>query len=177
MSESNIEKYIHSVVEAVDILHQKKLMGQVLTIIYSSIDACGLLDAPINQEKATGTTFKNWVNKHMLSDHTIECSADDLWGARCAVLHTHTTTSDLSKASKVKELQYISGPPEHPLVIAFLEASKDIGEHESIGINIDLLIIAFLKAISKFNKEFLARIIDCEVSKNRASKVLLHFAM
>ncbi|PKF56409.1 hypothetical protein CW748_10680 [Alteromonadales bacterium alter-6D02] len=177
MSESNIEKYIHSVIEAVDILHQKQLMGQVLTIIYSSIDACGLLDAPINQEKATGKTFKDWVNKYMLSDSSIECSADDLWGARCAVLHTHTTTSDLSKASKVKELQYISGPPENPVVIAFLKASKDIGENESIGINIDLLLMDFLKAISKFNDEFSARIIDCEVSNSRASKVLLHFAM
>ena len=177
MKDSNIEKYINSVIEAVDILHEKALFGQVLTIIYSSIDACGLLDASAEQNKATGKTFKDWVNKYLLPVSSLECSADDLWGARCAVLHTHTAVSDLSKASKVKEIQYISGPPEHPLVIAFLKASKDIGEKESIGVNIDILLMDFLKAIEKFNTEFIDRIKTCDVLKNRASRVLLNHAM
>lgn len=177
MEKSNLDKYFYSVIEAVGILHQKKLMGQALTIIYSSIDACGLLNAPDTQEKATGQTFKAWVNKYMLADLPLEYNADDLWGARCAVLHTHTLASDLSNASKVRELQYISSPPEHPIVEAFISASKDIGNGKSIGVNIDLLVIDFLQAISKFSKEFSQRAEQSEICRNRASKILLHFSM
>ncbi|HDY7429420.1 TPA: hypothetical protein RQJ38_004552 [Vibrio vulnificus] len=177
MVHSNLDKYFLSVIESVDLLHQNKFMGQALTIIYSTIDACGLLDAPDFQDKATGNTFKSWVNKYMLEDDALECNADDLWGARCAVLHTHTSTSDLSKANKVREIQYISGPPQHPVVEAFMVASKDIGQGKAIGVNIDLLVIDFLNAIAKFSTEFSVRAKKSEVCSERASKILLHFAI
>lgn len=134
MEQSNIDNYFISVIEAVDLLHQNKLMGQALTVIYSSIDACGLLDAQDSQENATGSTFKSWVNKYMLEENSLECNADDLWGGRCAVLHTHTSTSDLSKANRVREIQYISGPPQHPVVEAFMVASKEVGDRKAIGV-------------------------------------------
>ncbi|ELB2862472.1 hypothetical protein QNE90_002081 [Vibrio alginolyticus] len=177
MEQSDIEKYFMAAIEAVDLLHENKLMGQALTIIYSTIDACGLLDAPDSQHKATGSTFKSWVNKYMLEDESLECDADDLWGARCAVLHTHTSTSDLSKANKAREIQYVSGPPQHPLVVAFMVASKKIGEGKIIGINIDLLVIDFFKAISKFSAEFSEQAKQSEVVRERASQILLHFAL
>lgn len=177
MENYNIEKYFNSVVEAVDLLHQKMLLSQALTIIYSSIDACGLLNAPDLQEKSTGTTFKAWVEKYMLISNTLECSADDLWGARCAVLHTHSSISDLSKASKVREIQYISGPPEDLKVKAFIAAAKDIGDRNSIMVNIDLLIIDFVDAIGRFSKEMTQRIEQSEVCRQRASYVLQNFAL
>ncbi|HCH2845197.1 hypothetical protein NOK91_24570 [Vibrio parahaemolyticus] len=177
MEQTNIDKYFITVIEAVDLLHKNKFMGQALTIIYSTIDACGLLDAPDSQEKATGSSFKSWVNKYMLEDESLECNADDLWGARCAVLHTHTSTSDLSKANRVREIQYISGPPQHPVVEAFMIASKEIVEGKVVGINVDILVIDFLKAIAKFSNEFSERAKQSEVCQERASKILLHFAL
>ncbi|HHF3195268.1 TPA: hypothetical protein ACPJ2I_004742 [Vibrio alginolyticus] len=177
MEQSNIDKYFITVIESVDLLHQNKFMGQALTVIYSTIDACGLLDAPDSQEKATSSTFKSWVNKYMFENDSLECNADDLWGARCAVLHTHTSTSDLSKANRVREIQYISGPPQHPVVEAFMVASKEVGEGKAIGVNIDLLVIDFLKAIAKFSAEFSVRAKQSEVCRERASQILLHFAM
>lgn len=177
MEKSNIDEYFITAIEAVDLLHQNKFMGQVLTIIYSTIDACGLLDAPDSQDKATGCTFKSWVSKYMLDDESLECNADDLWGARCAILHTHTSTSDLSKANRVREIQYISGPPQHPVVEAFIVASKEINDDKTIGINIDLLVIDFLRAIAKFSADFAERAKQSEVCRERASKILLHFAI
>ncbi|WP_351189338.1 hypothetical protein [Shewanella sp. TB4-MNA-CIBAN-0142] len=177
MEQSNLDKYFQSVINAIDLLHQNKLMGQALTVMYSTIDACGLLNAPASQEKATGKTFKSWVNQYMLTSDVLECNAEDLWGARCAVLHTHTSASDLSKAATVREIQYVSGPPGHPLVEAFISASKDIGNGNSIGVNIDLLVIDFLKAIGKFSKEFSELAAHSEACRNRASKILQHFAM
>lgn len=177
MEQSNLDKYFQSVIEATDLLYQNKLMGQVLTVMHSTIDACGLLNAPATQEKASGKTFKYWVNQYMLASDLLECDAEDLWGARCAVLHTHTSASDLSKAAKVREIQYVSGPPGHPVVEAFISASKDIGNGNSIGVNIDLLVIDFLEAIGKFSKDFSELSAHSEAHRNRASKILLHFAM
>lgn len=177
MKKPNVDKYFNSVVEAVDLLFQKKLIGQALTIIYSSIDAFGLLNAPENQETATGQTFKAWVNKYMLVYDSLEYSADDLWGARCAILHTHTSESYLSKASKVREIQYISGPSEHPVVKRAISISKDLANGNYILINVDLLVINFLNAIGKFSKEFAEHAKQSEVCRKRASKILSHFTM
>lgn len=86
MEKSNIDNHFITAIEAVDLLHQNKFMGQVLTIIYSTIDTCGLLDAPDSQDKATGSTFKSRVSKYMLDDESLECNADDLWGGKMRYL-------------------------------------------------------------------------------------------
>ena len=177
MSNSNIEKYFFTVIESVDLLHKNTFMGQMLTIIYSSIDTFGLLDAPENVKKSSGKTFQDWVDKYLLKDSSLACSAKDLWGARCGVLHTHTTESDLSKkeVNPVKEIQYISGPSDHPMVKAFIEAAPDIGN--SIGINIDILVIDFLKAINRFNTDFVKKLSSSDACQTRTNKILTHFSL
>jgi hypothetical protein len=69
--DSRIEKYLSNSLHGLNLLYGAKLYGQMLVLLYSCIDAMGLLDAPPSQIKATGDSFKNWVKKYMLGDPRI----------------------------------------------------------------------------------------------------------
>ncbi len=110
--DSRIEKYLSNSLHGLNLLYGAKLYGQMLVLLYSCIDAMGLLDAPPSQIRATGDSFKNWVKKYMLGDPRINFNELDFWAARCAVLHTFTSQSDLSNNNNAKELQYYAGAKE-----------------------------------------------------------------
>ena len=104
-----LEGYFLATTKAIGTLFKEDLLPHSLVIIYSTIDTCGLLDAPAAQTEASGDSFQNWVKKYVLKDPTIEFNEVDLWGARCAVLHTFTAQSRLSNAGKARQLVYYTG--------------------------------------------------------------------
>lgn len=57
-AEDLIEKFCLNTVSATSLLYKSGLYGQMLVIIYSSIDLMGLLDAPPTQASASGDSFK-----------------------------------------------------------------------------------------------------------------------
>ncbi len=97
-----------SATKAIGTLFREDLLPHSLVIIYSTIDACGLLDAPAQQTVATGESFKAWVRKYVLSYPGLEFNELDLWSARCAVLHSFTSGSSLSNEGKARELRSVA---------------------------------------------------------------------
>ena len=129
--EQMIEGYFLSTTKAIGILFRERLLPHSLIVIYSTIDTCGLLDAPSTQTVATGASFKEWVKKYVLVYPGLEFNEIDLWAARCAVLHTFTTESDLSNAGKARELQYYTGDKSAPHIQRFISFTKSYqgGKH------------------------------------------------
>lgn len=107
-NEENLEQYLLQTLDAIDILYKQQLYGQMLVVMYSAIDSFGLIDSDLSNKKATSHTFQEWVKKYITRDPKLNIEPIDLWGARCGVLHTHTSKSDLSRRSKAKEIQYFS---------------------------------------------------------------------
>ena len=104
-----ITTYLSSVIDATSVLYEKKLYGHLLTVVFATIDTLGLLDAPPTQTSATGDGFKRWVNAYLLGKPLGSVTAVDLWGARCAVLHSHSSKSDSSRSGKARQIQYFGG--------------------------------------------------------------------
>ena len=126
-----IEGYFLATTKAIATLFRENLLPHSLVIIYSTIDTCGLLDAPPQQTAATGASFKAWVKNYVLSYPGLEFNEVDLWGARCAVLHTFTSESNLSFEGKARELQYYTGEKSAPHIQQFISFTKshDGGKH------------------------------------------------
>jgi len=77
-----------------------------LILMYSSIDILGWMafgDLPVKKR------FTKWIDQFMDSNNYGKISSLDIYGARCAVLHTMTPQSLLSKKNQVKELFYSWG--------------------------------------------------------------------
>ena len=110
----------------------------------------GLLDAPTGQSSATRETFKLWVRKYLLSYPGLEFDEVDLYAARCAVLHTHTSKSALSSSGHARELQYYSGDRGSEGALRFVSLTISMQNGIHLPIHLEDLLLAFLDALNKF---------------------------
>ena len=81
--------------EAINILTENNLMVPVAILSYSTIDHMAWLDRSKTEELDTddGKYFKRWVERYLLPNSKLQCSSDELWGSRCAIIHTNTPES------------------------------------------------------------------------------------
>lgn len=172
-----IDKFCLNTLNAIGMLYREKLYGQMLVLLYSSIDSMGLLDAPPTQTSASGESFKNSVKKYLLTYPGLEYNEVDLWAARCAVLHTFTSESDLSKGGKAREIQYYSGPKDSIMAKAFVAATKTIDKGKHVPAHIEDTYLAYLEALKVFPKDLLNHCGKDPAYKARLNKVLQQFAL
>jgi hypothetical protein len=59
----------------------------------------------------------------------LNVTSDDLWGARCGLLHTFTPASDKSRAGIARELKYVRGDKDY---VSF--AQKEVDPNCSIQV-------------------------------------------
>ena len=81
------------------------LPAQIL--IYAGIDAAAWLASDTDEE--VGKRFRWWVDRWMLPAKPLLATAADLYAARCGVLHTFTSDSNLSKKGIVRRIAYATG--------------------------------------------------------------------
>ena len=79
-----------------------------LVMLYAAMDIFGSLSRPESEADTKGGYFKNWVNEYLLAKPA-KLMAEDLWAARCALLHTHTASSKLSRDGVARQLHYFRG--------------------------------------------------------------------
>lgn len=162
--QEKISAYINDVVNSTSLLLDNKLPGQLLILILSSIDTMGLLDAAPTVQKASGETFKAWTRKYILSNSTLLCSDAELWGARCGILHTYKTESDLSRGGVVREIKFYGA--SHPAAVL---AIHDIAATQNaMACDYRELFIAFLSGIQMFMPSIIQK---AEADSNVAARV------
>ena len=96
--------------KAIGRLWDAELPDAVLKIIYSGIDWFGFLASPPAVLDASGNTFKQTGEKYILThlqsvDGTL-ITSEDLWAARCGVLHTSTPLSKLERDGNAPQVFY-----------------------------------------------------------------------
>jgi hypothetical protein len=82
-----------------------------LIILFTAVDIFGSLLRAETEADTAGKYFKKWVDDYMLGHSQVSFTAQDLWGARCGLLHTHTAASRLSREGAARELHYYLGSP------------------------------------------------------------------
>lgn len=102
--------------KGIDACIHAQCLVSAIALIYSSIDALSALTRPPATTRTDRNIFINWVNRYMQPNRTLHCSADDLYGARCGILHTYSTSSDFSRRGTAKHLIYKwqDGPDPDP---------------------------------------------------------------
>lgn len=85
---------------------QSECLVSAVTLMFSSLDALAALTRPIGQQSTNGAVFKEWANRFVKPESSLGCTAEDLWGARCGVLHLYGPESDLSAKNKARRIYY-----------------------------------------------------------------------
>ncbi len=79
----------------------------VLTLIYAAMDQMAFLSMPEEQEDVTRTDFLNWVDRYLQMPYQHSPTSMELYGARCAQLHSYGVQSRLSREKGVRLIAHV----------------------------------------------------------------------
>lgn len=114
-----------------------------LILIYSAIDSFSFLAEKTNRKGRS--VFKDWVKKWMLEKYPLPCNENDIYAARCGLLHQQISESDLSNDGKSLEIYYTWGKSN----IEFLKyAIANSNKKDSvIAVRVEELLESFRKGL------------------------------
>ena len=117
-----------------------------LIMIYSAIDSVSWL-ATENKNDKVGDRFKAWVDNWMLKAFHLPCSSEELYGARCGILHTLTADSTLSEKKNIRCIYYAWGNSEtDDLETTF----DDLNRSDLVAVHLEDLYEAFKLGMANF---------------------------
>lgn len=142
-----LEKNLDNIIKSIELCLNAKLQISSLVLLYSGIDIVAWLNRPVSKERATKKDFIRWVDDYLLPSTNIKCEAIDLYAARCAIVHSYSFSSKLSKEGEAKEIYYSWGKAN----IKSLQNDIDRRSKKSaIAIHINDFLEAFKEGIEKF---------------------------
>jgi hypothetical protein len=121
-----------------------------LILMYSAIDIMAWLDRDEKASDVTRSDFIRWAETYLLPDSGLDCTATDLYAARCAVLHSYTARSQLSRKGRAKEIFYAWGTAKEETLRATLARSSL--RNQVCVVHIDKLLKALRRGIAEFTK-------------------------
>jgi hypothetical protein len=168
-----VERAFRQTFDGIDrLLASPRLLMPTLVLTYSAMDALASLARESKSDYVTGADFKVWARTYLLAAGSpLACSPEDLWGARCGVLHTHGATSKLSDEGHARKILYAYGTG----TVAQIEQTiRELGrEHEAVGVHIDDLVATLRSAHASCIEDLVA---TPEITERTASRALQLFS-
>ncbi|MFO0467656.1 MAG: hypothetical protein ACK5ZS_01715 [bacterium] len=83
-------------------LADSKSHDGALILAFSLVDTLGLINAPASKVDAGSSTFCAWLDEYLLPLPGETVTSDDLWGARCGIVHALTQESRHARAGRAR---------------------------------------------------------------------------
>ena len=115
--------------------------------------------------------FIDFVKGYLLPDSGLLCSPEELYSARCGLLHCNTAESNISRSGKARHLIYAVGiSPEENGYEHVRPESRDT----SLVVSIDKLSEAYVKSIEKLNQKISQEDNFADLIYRRSTKLYAH---
>jgi hypothetical protein len=128
-------------------LYRENLPTPYLMLLYSTLDVFAYIWGG-GRDQGSGSRFRNFSDKYI-----IKCLEDvtafDLWGARCAIIHTGSPDSTASKQGKARRLLYSWGDGRIALLREIIKKAPRPELHAAVALE------ALEQAVADGLKEFL----------------------
>lgn len=128
--------------------------GSAVVLIYSGIDSMAYLAMPQGQMDVEGKDFIDWADRYIRFPCKDQLSGADLYGARCAMVHTYSVHSRISRKGKARLIGYMD--KSVPEVRYNPEVNKQL-----VLVSVPALAEAFFQGTDKF-------LVDAFSDKTRA---------
>ena len=148
MNDHKLDKHMDDMCAAMFLLMEQKHKLPLLVLILATIDILGALSGEDEDPRSTGRYFREWADKYLLPDSGLNCTASDLWGARCGILHTYSPASDDSRRGRARQIAYAwdwNGTQ-------FLEEQKRQTGWDGVVVGVAMLTVALVEGITRFGK-------------------------
>ncbi len=117
-----------------------------LILLYSCVDIMAWLDLPSDREDVRGSDFIRWVEQNLLPGSGLLCKGVDLYGARCALIHSYTSESRLTRQKEAREVYYAWGTAR----AQDLQMTVDHLGRNAVTVHIDNLFEALKRGAGRF---------------------------
>jgi hypothetical protein len=144
---NEIEDFGAETIGSIRLLIAKNFYLQALIVLYSAIDTCAWIRLVAGD--VSRSDFCEWVEAYMQPQSQLDCTAEDLYGARCGLLHSGATESSLSRKGDVSQLFYATSKNLIPAVVINID---QLGVRGRI-IYVTDLVAAFGDGIMTFAEE------------------------
>ena len=153
-----IDKFTIDTVGAISELVKEGFYTQALIILYSAIDTMAWIN--LSEGDVKQKDFVEWVNKYMQPENNLGCTAGDLYGARCGLVHANTSVSRKSRTGEVAQIWYVTSPK------SFNKLQEHVIETrtEARVVYFTALFAIFIEACQQFN-------VEISVNKTRQHEV------
>ena len=122
--------------------------GPVLVLVYSLIDILASLCRPSGKNRSTREDFLEWVRTYLLPIHNHSISAEDIYGARCGVLHTYGPDSALRESGACRPIFYALREEDESRYQRQLEESGV----DALVLHFGVFLVEVRSAIRKFKE-------------------------
>jgi hypothetical protein len=93
--------------EGIRSCQERACIHSTLILIYTMMDVSAFLDLPPNNRHSSGAAFVAWTKRYMQPEDALGVTADDLWIARCGVVHGLMGGRDKASAKSIEGIQKI----------------------------------------------------------------------
>jgi hypothetical protein len=102
-----LERHLNDLFAAIDHCYHHELLMPCLVLLYSGIDVAASLEPSTGG--TVGERFEKWVDRYMPKGQSLPSTGRELYAARCAIVHTFTPDSHLSKTGRARVIGYAFG--------------------------------------------------------------------
>lgn len=103
--DTKLRRTLEDDMRAVTVLRANKLFTHALAAMFSSIDKMAWLTTLDHESE--GKDFKAWVDTYFISSRSLPYTANDLWAARCGLLHTGAAESRDYRKNNANLIYYL----------------------------------------------------------------------
>ena len=159
---------IQELTKSIDECLKNKDKLSALILLYSTIDIMVWLSRDPHDAAATREDFIRWVDEFMLPGSGVNCTGEDLFAARCALIHSYaqawgTSQSNNADASKIMYVWNATAKSTPKI-------SKTKPKNETIELVIETLSKALQNAIQRFNNSLIDNRTLFELVNERSNK-------
>ena len=146
--------------KGIQVAVENNCYASAVILILSGIDSMAFLSMPASQIDVKPPDFKEWADRYIKFPCSEQLTGSDLYGARCAMLHSYGVVSKMSRNGKCRIIGYLS------------ETIPEIRYDPAIDKNLVLVSVpalaeSFYKGIDQFLVDLFANKDKAKVAEER----------
>jgi len=150
LPEKRLIESVNELLRGILLVYDQNLNIPALILLYAGIDFVASLDRLDPDVEVTKADFLGWVEKYLLPNSELRCSAIDLYSARCGWVHKYTSKSRLVRENKAREIFYQFGQYDNEEQLQ--EAIKD--PRAAVAVHFTRLFNAFRDGLDAWERDY-----------------------
>ena len=104
----NVTNVVHwQIKRGIRVCMKEECFGSAVILIYSGIDAMAYVSLPAGHDSVKRDDFVRWANQYMGLCKSGDLSGDEIYSARCGMLHTYGVASDMTRSGRCRNIGYV----------------------------------------------------------------------